>query len=130
MRNRLLYGAGLTLGTVNKVRHLLLGYRNPRPFDPQLIGDTIRHVVGVVERLEERASLSWAGARVLEIGPGPDLATGVCCCKEAQLRTAPWTRSTIETWQTRRFTTSCARDGKAGGHREARLHARNVPRAS
>lgn len=75
LRNAAMFCGGLGLGAVNTVRHHLQGYTSPRPFDPADIKRTIDHAAGVVDHLEAHGA-SWTGKRVLEIGPGPDLATG------------------------------------------------------
>lgn len=64
------------MGAANKVRHRVRGYVNPRPFSASDVRRTIAHAIGVVDRLEAHGRISWAGKRVLEIGPGSDLATG------------------------------------------------------
>lgn len=75
MKNRLLYEAGLALGAANTIRHRMQGYVNPRPFSAEDVDRTIAHALGVVNELEGHG-VSWEGRRVLEVGPGPDLATG------------------------------------------------------
>src|SRR3954463_438256 len=76
MRNAAMYAAGLAMGGANTVRHRIQGYVTPRPFDPADIRRTIDHAVGVVDRLERHGRISWSGKRVLECGPGSDMATG------------------------------------------------------
>ncbi len=75
MKNQLFSGAGLVLGAANTIRHRLQGYVNPRPFSGGDADRSIVHAFGVVEALERRGA-SWHGQRVLELGPGSDLATG------------------------------------------------------
>jgi SAM-dependent methyltransferase len=71
-----LFGLGLGMGTANTVRHRARGYVNPRPFSASDVHRTIAHAIGIVDRLEADGPISWHGNRVLEIGPGSDLATG------------------------------------------------------
>jgi hypothetical protein len=76
MRNAIAYPVGLALGLANGVRHRVRGYRTPRPFDDADVARTAAHNREIVERWEERGGISFAGARVLELGPGSDLGTG------------------------------------------------------
>jgi hypothetical protein len=75
VNNQLLTGAGLVLGAANTVRHHVQGYVNPRPFSAEDADRAIVHAFGVVDALEGHGA-RWEGQRVLEVGPGPDLATG------------------------------------------------------
>lgn len=75
-RETALFTAGLVLGAANTVRHNRQGYVDPRPFSPADIDRTIAHAVEIVDLLTECGQLDWSGMRVLEIGPGSDLATG------------------------------------------------------
>lgn len=75
-REATLFGLGLAMGAANTVRHRLRGYVNPRPFAASDVQRTIAHAIGIVDRLEMSGGISWGGKRVLEIGPGSDLATG------------------------------------------------------
>jgi SAM-dependent methyltransferase len=75
-RESALFTAGLALGAANSVRHNRQGYVDPRPFSPADVDRTIRHTVAIVDLLAEYGELDWSGMRVLEIGPGSDLATG------------------------------------------------------
>lgn len=75
-REAALFGAGLGMGAANTLRHRLRGYVNPRPFAASDVQRTIAHAIGVVDRLQEHGKIDWVGKRVLEIGPGSDLATG------------------------------------------------------
>jgi SAM-dependent methyltransferase len=77
MRNAAYFVSGLALGAANTLRHRVRGYTTPRPFDPGAVDETLSHVNHVVNRLEARGSIDWRGLRVLELGPGSDLATGV-----------------------------------------------------
>ena len=67
---------GLALGATNTVRHRLVGYTRPRPFDPSDVDPNIRHAEEVVAAWEQRGKLDLVGQRVLELGPGSDLTTG------------------------------------------------------
>jgi SAM-dependent methyltransferase len=64
------------MGAANTVRHRVRGYVNPRPFSASDVQRTITHAIGIVNRLESDGAIDWRGARVLELGPGSDLATG------------------------------------------------------
>lgn len=64
------------MGAANTIRHRVRGYVNPRPFSASDVERTIPHAIGVVDRLEAHGAIDWRGRRVLEIGPGSDLATG------------------------------------------------------
>jgi hypothetical protein len=75
-REATLFSVGLGMGAANTVRHRMRGYVNPRPFSASDVQRTIAHAVGVVDRLETAGAISWRDKRVLEIGPGSDLATG------------------------------------------------------
>jgi SAM-dependent methyltransferase len=76
-----LFGVGLGMGAANTVRHRVRGYVNPRPFSASDVQRTIAHAISVVDRLETRGRISWRNQRVLEIGPGSDLATGAVIMK-------------------------------------------------
>lgn len=73
--NHALRIAGLTLGIANAVRHRLTGYRTPRPFSNDNQQRAVDYAHEVVERWAV-AGLGPRGARILELGPGPDLGTG------------------------------------------------------
>jgi hypothetical protein len=75
VNNQLLTGVGLVLGAANTVRHRVQGYVHPRPFSAQDAERAIVHAFAVVDSLEDHG-VRWHGRRVLEIGPGPDMATG------------------------------------------------------
>jgi hypothetical protein len=77
MSNAGWYAVGLALGVANKTRHRARGsYTTPRPFSANDLERTIDHAIGIVDRLQERGPIEWTGRRILEIGPGSDLATG------------------------------------------------------
>jgi SAM-dependent methyltransferase len=76
MRNAALHVAGLVMGTANTIRHRYQGYVTPRPFPASDVERTIRHAVEVVDRLQQHGQIDWSDKRVLELGPGSDLATG------------------------------------------------------
>ena len=67
-------GAGL--GVANAVRHRVRGYRTPRTFSPTDVERNVDYVLGVVDTWRQ-AGLDPGGRRILEIGPGPDLGTGL-----------------------------------------------------
>lgn len=82
-RNRLHHLMGLGLMAMNSMRHRVMGYRTPRPsggadlettwtYDRAVFANWTRHLRHYLGRdlpLEDR--------HVLEIGPGPDLGTGL-----------------------------------------------------
>jgi len=76
-RETALFAGGLVLGAANTVRHNRQGYVDPRPFSADDVDRTIGHAVEIVDLLTEGGEISWPGLRVLEIGPGSDLTTGV-----------------------------------------------------
>ena len=73
---------GLILAT-NKIRHAVMGYRTPRPFDASQIDRAVRYDLEVVDRWGEYiehysgARADLAGKNVLELGPGADLGVGL-----------------------------------------------------
>jgi hypothetical protein len=82
--NSFFFLAGLFLRTLNKIRHRIRGYTCPRPFTG--VPDTAQDVAYTLEVVN-----NWQGAlraytgddtpfhdkHVLELGPGPDLGTGL-----------------------------------------------------
>jgi hypothetical protein len=58
------------------MRHRLVGYTTPRPFDDSNLERTRIYNEDVVDRWQVRGGIVWTGKRVLELGPGPDLGTG------------------------------------------------------
>ena len=68
---------------LNKVRHSIQGYATPRPFAASDIRKAVEYdlavVAGWLRQLGEYAPehASVIGKRVLELGPGPDLGTGL-----------------------------------------------------
>jgi len=83
VRNRLHHLAGLAILAANFVRHRIRGYRTPRPTpltDPDAAyrySDAV--VTNWLSHLERylRHPLELAGKSALELGPGPDLGTGL-----------------------------------------------------
>jgi len=81
--NRLWYLAGLAAMLASKLRSALLSYSRPRPFpagDCQAAADYDMVVFENWSRYLHDylgRSYDWAGKTVLELGPGPDLGTGV-----------------------------------------------------
>lgn len=80
VKDRVLHVAGFTLGITNALRHRLIGYRTPRPFSDRNQQRAVDYAHEVVQRWT-RAGLEPRGARVLELGPGPDLGTGAALLK-------------------------------------------------
>lgn len=76
MLNSIYSGLGLALGAANSVRHRLEGYRTPRTFDESDTEAAAEYAQVVVDRIEGLGGIGWGGRRVLEIGPGSDLASG------------------------------------------------------
>lgn len=80
VRNRLHHAAGLVLLALNAGRHRVLGYRTPRPGDAieahryafAVYDNWTRHLRDYLQR-----DLDLDDRHVLEIGPGPDLGTGL-----------------------------------------------------
>ncbi|MBT3201995.1 MAG: methyltransferase domain-containing protein [Phycisphaerales bacterium] len=78
--NKLTGGAILV---ANKIRHAIMGYRTPRPFDAGQIARAVDYDFSVVggwldclgQYCGDAAGLS--GRRVLELGPGADLGVGL-----------------------------------------------------
>ncbi|NLX07645.1 MAG: class I SAM-dependent methyltransferase [Phycisphaerae bacterium] len=83
LNQHLLHVTGLGLCMVNRVRRGLIGYTSPRPFTSQQIERSVEYTLGVVkgwrEALVKFAGVAepFEGRRVLEVGPGFDLGTGL-----------------------------------------------------
>jgi SAM-dependent methyltransferase len=83
LKNYCLYLLGLFIAILNKLRRIFTGYRNPRPISGKKILDNIKYDYEVVNNFERRikdvmeAIFSFKNKDVLEIGPGPDLGTGL-----------------------------------------------------
>lgn len=83
LRNAFYYSAGLAVLGLTCLRHRVQGYRNPTDFPASDWPRSIRHVTEIVE--DWRGSLAkhagrasgFEGLRVLELGPGATLGTGV-----------------------------------------------------
>lgn len=76
MLNSAYTALGLVLGAANAVRHRVRGYTTPRPFDESDVETAVEYAQVVVDRIEGLGGIEWTGKRVLEIGPGSDLAGG------------------------------------------------------
>lgn len=82
--NSLLFVLGLFLRLINKVRHLLMGYTSPRPAtkirdfarDAAYTLTVVRNWEHALREYTGEAS-PFRGKHVLELGPGPDLGTGI-----------------------------------------------------
>lgn len=80
VHNRLHYAAGWAILALNAARHRVLGYRTPRPGRAV---DALRYARAVHENWSRHLSdylqrdLDLENRHVLEIGPGPDLGTGL-----------------------------------------------------
>lgn len=81
--NHLLFLIGLIVGLPNALRRRIFGYGHPRPIHKKAIKENISYDIAVVENFEKHLKryLSQTspllGKAVLEIGPGPDLGTGI-----------------------------------------------------
>jgi len=78
-----LFALGLSLRIINKVRRSIIGYTSPRPFSTQEIERSVQYVLNVVKNWEN-VLITYRGDQypfrdkhVLELGPGPDLGTGL-----------------------------------------------------
>ena len=78
-----LFSIGLCLMVINKIRHILIGYTTPRPFSTTEIELSIIYCFNVVKNWE-RTLIAYTGnlnpfkgKNIIEIGPGPDLGTGI-----------------------------------------------------
>jgi len=80
---RFLFILGLNLMIANKIRHFFKGYFSPRPFAPSNIQRSVNYCFKVVQSwnniLKEymKQPYPFLNKDVLEIGPGPDLGTGL-----------------------------------------------------
>lgn len=83
VHNRLYHLAGLVIMSLNQMRHRIRGYRNPRPQDAPHATDALRYDGAVVANWLSHLShyqaseIDLTGKDVLELGPGPDLGTGL-----------------------------------------------------
>lgn len=81
--NRVHHLLGLALMALNVVRHRVKGYRSPRPVSPGDAKEAIAYDRAVVDNWERHLAhyrgddRGFQGMRILEIGPGPDLGTGL-----------------------------------------------------
>jgi hypothetical protein len=78
-----LFILGLCLHAINKVRRTIIGYTSPRPFSAKDIEANVSYCLDVVKNWE-KALITYSGhsnpfadQHVIEIGPGPDLGTGI-----------------------------------------------------
>lgn len=91
VHNRAYHALGLALMAINQWRHRVLGYRNPRPRGPRNPREALQYDQAVVRNwlehlrqyeLDHPGSGNPEGRDVLEIGPGPDLGTGLILLAE------------------------------------------------
>lgn len=81
-RNRLYKTIGAGILAVNRVRYGLRGYRDPRPFPASDFDRAIDYDLAVIAAWRRflgqwlNTEFSFAGTRVLELGPGADLGVG------------------------------------------------------
>ena len=74
---RVLKASALTIGAANALRHAVRGYRTPRPRAAASPEEELAYARGVVARWTGPGGIEFGGARVLEVGPGFSLATGL-----------------------------------------------------
>ncbi len=80
VKNRFFFFVGILILVVNKIRHEIQGYVNPRPFPVTEIQKTIDYNTALFHRLQEqlvaytKSATPFKEATVLELGPGPDNA--------------------------------------------------------
>jgi len=81
MRNQTYQTLGALLLILNKARHAVRGYRRPRPFSLDDVERAVGYDLAVCERwvsaLRTLNGRGVEGARVLELGPGADLGSGL-----------------------------------------------------
>jgi hypothetical protein len=78
-----IYVLGFTLSLMNKIRHSVWSYRTPRPFSSDDIDRNVNYCLDVVSQWKKILKYytgrekPFENQHVLELGPGPDLGTGV-----------------------------------------------------
>jgi len=83
VRNATFHWLGALLLVANKVRHKVRGYKTPRPFPVSETSRVVEYDFNVVDkwlaalRQYSGRHFSFHGRTVLELGPGPDLGTGL-----------------------------------------------------
>lgn len=83
VHNRLFHLVGIAIMSLNRVRNRIRGYKTPRPENAPHALDALRYDSAVVENWlshlahYEGGEASLEGKDVLELGPGPDLGTGL-----------------------------------------------------
>jgi SAM-dependent methyltransferase len=83
VNNQLFHLLGLTFMAINKVRHSVRGYRNPRTFSAAEIARSVEYSVMVCDEWQEECQKHtgiddvFSGKDVLEAGPGPDVGNGL-----------------------------------------------------
>jgi Fe-coproporphyrin III synthase len=81
--NWFFYFLGLSIAILNRLRHILLDYRTPRPIPLNQIEKNIEYVFSVVNNFEKQLNNAFENnynfeqKNILEIGPGQDLGTGI-----------------------------------------------------
>lgn len=85
VHNGFYHWAGTAILALNSVRHRIRGYRTPRPRGSWRLKSTLEYDRAVFENWRRHYAdyfpqgTGFAGRHVLEIGPGPDLGTGLLC---------------------------------------------------
>lgn len=89
---KFLYLAGLIAMILNKIRRSIIEYSSPRPFSMNDIQRNVEYVLKVVNNWEKIAILytgkpnPFENCSILELGPGPDLGTGIVLLSKGALR--------------------------------------------
>jgi len=72
---------GIIFLALAKFKHLLQGYTTPKPYDVSLVDESIDYDLQIAQRyedkLQELADTAISAKRILELGPGSDLGTGL-----------------------------------------------------
>jgi len=81
--NTYLYWLGLSFMALNKVRHMVGGYKTPRTFSTESVSRSVDYSVQVCDEWEEKLAeytdvdRPFEGKDILEVGPGPDVGNGL-----------------------------------------------------
>jgi len=78
-----LFILGVCLRGINKIRRTIFGYTSPRTFSAKEIERSVNYCLNVVKNWEQalisysKNSNPFTGKHIIELGPGPDLGTGI-----------------------------------------------------